>query len=379
MNTTLIYISVPGATVFESQVLSLLKEIESLKYFGKIILLAGIKDENQWQNLIERNKRYNIDVVRFKSYPNYHFYSRKQSKEFLKVFTKIVTSNTVIHLRGESFAFSVKQALKKTGKKNVKVISDIRGAAYEESSLYGKKSILLPLKLYQLKRNVKKVRKNNDFISCVSAKLKDYILERSNIEESKIVINHCMAGREFTFSQSVRDQYRKKLNINEDDILFLFITGANRAWQNTDEVIFGLANNGYKVLNLSKKEINHLNVINMFVPYNEVPNYLNASDIGVIWRNDDMVNNVASPIKFSEYVCCGLPILTNNGVELINQYIKSSNNGMIIENLVQINKEEINRLISLDRNLIGKLAQNKFSSESISKNYLSIYKQMIEE
>ena len=56
-------------------------------------------------------------------------------------------------------------------------------------------------------------------------------------------------------------------------------------------------------MNKSKKELHHKNVINKFVDYYEIPNYLNAADIAVIWRENSIVNKVASPVKFSEYIC----------------------------------------------------------------------------
>jgi len=48
------------------------------------------------------------------------------------------------------------------------------------------------------------------------------------------------------------------------------------------------------------------------VPYEEVTKYLNAVDFAVVWRDNNIVNKVASPVKFSEYVCTGLPVIANN-------------------------------------------------------------------
>lgn len=41
----------------------------------------------------------------------------------------------------------------------------------------------------------------------------------------------------------------------------------------------------------------------------EVPSYLAAADCGLLLRDSSVVNRVASPTKFAEYLACGLPVL----------------------------------------------------------------------
>ena len=38
------------------------------------------------------------------------------------------------------------------------------------------------------------------------------------------------------------------------------------------------------------------------IPYNEVGKYLNASDFGIIIRENNIINYVASPTKVNEYL-----------------------------------------------------------------------------
>ena len=134
---------------------------------------------------------------------------------------------------------------------------------------------------------------------------------------------------------------------------------------------------GYTVLNLSKQEIRLKNVINLFVPYAEVPNYLNAADIGVVWRNNDIVNNVSSPVKFSEYVCCGLPVIANDGVCLIKNYLLKTGYGKLVKTFDDINATEIKKLTHLDRNKISQYACQLFSVKVIANNYIKIYDNLL--
>ena len=62
-----------------------------------------------------------------------------------------------------------------------------------------------------------------------------------------------------------------------------------------------------------------------------MPKYLNAADAAIIWRDKSIVNKVASPVKFSEYVCCGLPVIANKTVDMINNYILKNDCGLLTD------------------------------------------------
>ena len=126
-------------------------------------------------------------------------------------------------------------------------------------------------------------------------------------------------------------------------------------------------------MNLSRQNIVHENVINLFVPYEEVTKYLNAVDFAVVWRDNNIVNKVASPVKFSEYVCTGLPVIANNGVGLIEDYINNTKFGNVIESFDEINDHLIDDLLKLQRIDICNYGHQFFSSDAILKSYMSTY------
>jgi hypothetical protein len=375
---TLIYIAKLGSTVIDSQVLYLLQEIKKRKVFSRIIFLAGVKGNADWSNELSNLSGSGLEVILYRSYPNYSFFDCKQKKEFFSILKRIASDNTVIHLRGEVFCQALKQAVNKLDSSNVKVLIDVRGAGYEETLLYNKlKPVQHQLKLLQSKRSMKSIGQSCDSVSCVSEELRQYVLKRTIIDDSKVYVNHCIAGDDFVFSNDIRLKYRDKLGIKNEDVVFVFVTGSNSKWQNAERIINSIIKMDYKILNLSKQKIHMNNVINTFVPYSEVPNYLNAADIAIVWRNDDIVNNVASPVKFSEYVCCGLPVIANNGVYLINDYISNTGYGETIKSFEDINKNIVSKLLSIDRSLITENAKNKFSSEVNISNYLKIYDKIL--
>ena len=79
-------------------------------------------------------------------------------------------------------------------------------------------------------------------------------------------------------------------------------------------------------------------MINKFVQYNEMQYYLSAADIGFIWREKSVINEIASPVKFSEFLCCGLPVIANRNVTMISEFLPKHDVGLLVNNLNQIVK-----------------------------------------
>ncbi len=59
-------------------------------------------------------------------------------------------------------------------------------------------------------------------------------------------------------------------------------------------------------------------------PFSRVAEYLMACDAGLLVRHTSLVSEVASPVKFPEYLACGLPVLAFTGIgdtcEVIERY-----------------------------------------------------------
>jgi hypothetical protein len=374
---TLIYVSATDSSVFSSQVVALLTELVKTEYFERIVLLAGVKKGQSAEEVLQIGGG-GIEVIPFRLFPNYHIFKLMQTREFRAVIKNVISGYTVIHLRGETYLAFVRNAIRYFDYKDIKILTDIRGANAEEIELY-LKGIYHPLKykakLLNAQRLIKECSKYSDYISCVSDSLKSYVVEKAGVKSDRISVNHCLASREFSFSSAKRMEFREKLKINAGELVCVFVTGGNGYYQNTLEIVSAFLKLGVKVLNLSRQNIE--GAINLFVPFDEVPGYLCAADIGIVWRNDDIVNNVASPVKFSEYTCCGLPVIANRGVHLINTYIEETGFGTLVNSFEEISLAEINELVSLDRMKISERARNQFSAPVIVKGYQSIYNKLI--
>jgi len=83
------------------------------------------------------------------------------------------------------------------------------------------------------------------------------------------------------------------------------------------------------------------------VPFSRVPDYLMACDAGLLVRHPSLVSKVASPVKFAEYLGCGLPVLAFSDIGDTEYLIRRYSIG---ECLPQDNEEamriSIRRLLS---------------------------------
>lgn len=359
-------------SVFDSQVLGLLKAINEENLFNKVYLFLGIRNENQKVQAIEKIGSSGIELAFFITYPNYPFFNsliRKRLQNAL-LSLNIEFSQVIFHTRGEVIARHLSKFIGNEYHKNI--IPDIRGTSIEEiKEFYNLNKVQIFIKVYNNKLALRSLNKFAK-ISVVSGSLKEYLVNNYNVNPEKIFITPSLAGKEFTYNEQLRQKVRIELKLNETDTLIVFSSGGTAGWQNND-ILLRLADNGIKVLNLSKKEIAHKNIINKFVSYALMPSYLCAADAAIIWREESIVNKVASPVKFSEYICCGLPVISNQVVDMIRDYIVNEDCGIVLNSLDELEIDELNTLKMKDRNSISEMAVKKFGLQKITNTYLKTY------
>ena len=281
-------------------------------------------------------------------------------------------SNCIIHIRGELLASQALNPIVQARQELEKVIVDVRGAGLEELTLYFNGAFWKKvLKKINYKIALSRLKKFSR-ITAVSESLKEYLVNSWAIKKEKISVVHCLAGKEFTFDEAKRKKTRESLGISEDTKLLVFSTGGNAGWQNTN-TLKAVISEKWTILNLSKEQIHEPHVISKYIPYEEVPAYLNAADAAVIFRDKTSVNKVACPVKFCEYVCCGLPVISDEGVDLIMDYIKSNQADGIIKKPAEIHQLNLDVLIGPDRASRAAKAQLKFGYQTIVQQYLNVY------
>lgn len=372
---SLIYFCQGIESVFDSQVLELLIFFNENKTFERIFLFLGIRDQEEENKFYNRKIPKGIDVILYKAYPNYSLFNPliRSSLSNLIEKNKTLLDKSILHVREEIVAWHLINILNK--KYHKKILPDIRGANLEE--IFENKYIL-PLQRHFKMINYRRALmglNNFEGITVVSKALKKYLIKNFNIKENKIFITPDLAGQNFSFNEIYRKKLRSELKISTNENLLVFSNGSTTEWQNwqNNDIIKSLAEKGIKILNLSQKRIEHKNVINKFIPYDEVPKYLNAADIAIIWGDKRIVTEVRSPVKFSEYICCGLPIIANDSVDVITEYLKNTGFGILLNNLDELEQEKINMLRLIDRNKISTNGIRWLGIDSISSAYSKLY------
>jgi glycosyltransferase involved in cell wall biosynthesis len=132
---------------------------------------------------------------------------------------------------------------------------------------------------------------------------------------------------------------------------------------------------------LDKCDLSRRDYVVLNLAHEEVPLNLVAADVGLLLRRDSIVNRVASPMKFSEYMSCGVPVVVSLNVGDVSNFVESRGLGMIYEadnlqvqaklrNLVAEMKHDDGRII---RVRCRQFASEHLSYESQDIIYRSIY------
>ncbi len=372
----LIYLNIGLSSVFDSQVGELLRAYEKMGEFESIILLYGWKKRSEIERIMGKFNDSNIKLVFFRAFPNYPVISWFTINSMAKELKKISGLDSYIfHVRGEVSGYYALLALKKNHLFKPRMLVDIRGASIEEIEIYSPlPGLLKRLKIYLNKTALSYLKRKEVIISAVSQELKNYLIKRE-FKDDMITVNHCIVGAAFHFDQEKRKIKRDELGLTDDDICIVFSSGGEAKWQN-EKVINEIIkmNEKFVILNLSKKEINHKRVINKLVTYQEVADYLCAADYGLLIRDNNIVNQVACPVKLVEYISCGLSIIHNASVKIMDDYQILIDSSFDLNSVLKVNCV----YPGLIRVAKSKAASSLFEIEMISGNYLKIFQEIIE-
>lgn len=256
-----------------------------------------------------------------------------------------------------------------------------------------------------LEKQISLLRKrleNADRVLVVAPKLKEVLIERYphlNLEQKAGAIRTGVDCEKCYFSEQIRNEYRKKLKL-ENKFVMIYIGNAYYSWQNVLRTIeiFKLikkqvTENAFLILlirqqdhSIVKEFIEQLNpsddeYILTQVDHEEIPKYLNASDIGMLLRHKHMMNEVASPGKFDEYVACGLPVLMTEGISNFSEKLSKTDYGIVLRDMDDDDEivRKIGPFLEYDKQKrvkISEWAKRKFSTHAYSSLYVSFLRGM---
>lgn len=164
----------------------------------------------------------------------------------------------------------------------------------------------------------------SDSIICVSKAMASYIYDKYDVDRNRLSVIPCLVDYlAYINVPRQREEMRAQLGLSD---LFVFVyCGGMASWQRVREIvrlykklcISGMRKH-FLVLttaprsfdNICKEEgLNDNQYTLMHVAQEHVPSYLGAGDMGFLLRDGSLVNRVASPVKFAEYMAAGVPVL----------------------------------------------------------------------
>lgn len=360
-------------------------------------LMTYIKEYN------EVRKYRNINCLRILISPHPIFDGMIISLYFILLSIKY--KNIIIHVRKQNP--NILDKLKVITKNVIKYIIEIEGdfeseAGYLKAHPYKpgfydsyydgaeKQKKLLPLAL-----------KKADHILVVTQNLKALFIQRYtglHLKNKMSVIPTGADANKFYYSREIRNRYRKNLNI-ENKFVFIFTGNVYYSWQNLKRTleIFKLlkdkeiVNDPFFLLLIRKQDFNiaqeFIDKIGISksdylltnVNHDEVNGYLNTADVGVLLRDDHIMNHVSSPGKLGEYLSAGLPVLTSRGIADYSEKIQSSPYGVVLNNFNDDDEVITKFSYFLDDNLREKRsewAKNIFSVQAHAGTYLGLLKSL---
>ncbi len=171
---------------------------------------------------------------------------------------------------------------------------------------------------------------------------------------------------------------RKQFGFSNNDVIMVF-SGSNFGWQSFDlirqfcEVQLNF-DERIKIVFLSKEDaaINELirkykdRIICKWLAFDEVLDFLRMCDYGILLRESNDTNNVASPTKFAEYLAAGLSVIVSDNLEF-SKLVTDNNCGIIINNDA-LKALPCNRKSFQEKEKIIKIAEHYFLKSSIVNN-----------
>jgi glycosyltransferase involved in cell wall biosynthesis len=222
-------------------------------------------------------------------------------------------------------------------------------------------------------------------------------VSQSNIE----VIPCCADFNHFCKSENQSkktQQYKKELGIVDDNFVLSYL-GSLGTWYMLDEMLdffkvlleqrsnalflFITADNPDFIYNSAmNKNIDKSKIIIASSNREDVPAYIDISDMSIFFIKPFFSKKASSPTKMAEIMGMGIPIICNNNVGDVESIMQESNSGIIIKEFSNeaYNKAilEIDNVLKKDKDEIREYSIKTFSLEEGVAKYLKIYNNLNE-
>ena len=272
-------------------------------------------------------------------------------------------------------------------------VYDVRGDLLDEVKATGAQ----PLKssIYIFLEQIALARAKH--VSVVSRPLKEIIAKRMLTHKPISIVPSCVNSFMFSASENEILQKREQLGISTDDIVLLYSGGLShyqkipemlqlwtRIHDDCSNIKFILFTNSdphslpSEIGNLDHFGDN-LQIYNL--PRGQLISMLHVADIAFLLRDDRILNKVASPVKFAEYISSGLAVVGSPNTGDISSHIVERNIGMLVSpsDLFARYDQLLEFITSFNKHKKGyslrskQLANNTYEWQSYRENFIEMY------
>ncbi|MBM3405019.1 MAG: glycosyltransferase family 4 protein [Bacteroidetes bacterium] len=355
-----------------------------MNYKGKIYLLPVFRLSDKYNLISQWIKVFMLSAI-----------IRKKLKDSKDV-------NIVLQTRSR-FNYGAFRVLKKKFP-FIKIVFDLRGAGaveYLDSKGYHKSNELKDPAIYKeyfdLIDKESKMIRLSDIAFCVSDNMKSY-LEKGDYSlntENVVVVPGAADEEVFHFDKNIRAAKRAELGITEKTT-FIYSGGLKNFYQKKD-LVFEFAARLLKedsktvficltkdlgmVPELARKyQIDPDRMIVKFIKDpREVNAFLNAADLGLIFRDNMATNLVSSPTKAAEYLLAGIPLMISQNVGDYSAFIEKHKMGVVVDNILdhmmEAYRTHFNTLIPRDE--ISRISNAVYSKQANLQKILTSYEEKL--
>lgn len=263
-----------------------------------------------------------------------------------------------------------------------KIIFDARGF-WIESRFDGKiwkNNILYKTCFLFMKKLERKFYAKSSCIIVLTRDAKEWLIESEKIKSEKIVVIPCASD----ITCKVNEEYARHV--------IPCIHGCLTDWYEYEKMFYFLSlivkrlNTSFFILTHDIEKAKSL-MLKFEIPFEkgnlksvgheEIPHYLKDASLGIIFLKDTFSMKGAFPVRLSEYICCGVPVVCNRtgGLKFVEEYscgvvLESINEDFLSNNFQYI----VHRVMQLNRKKIQEIGAKFLSLDAISKSYQELYK-----
>lgn len=381
--------------VFDSQVLEYLQKLKKVSCIEDVELLLfrhqqNLKRKEQVENKIKKYVdkyktffslappltmlQLKIDALRLKRYVQ---------KTYLK------SESVAVICRGDFATYIAAKAF--SNMPNSRILYDNRGLPVEESLMAHPEGKIHAINRAIKRKSVLYAKDHCDMYNFVTNPMREYDITEYNYSQS---IPYTIIPTLYRADELDKQELafiKKREHYSEDDYIITYV-GSAAIWQSTEQLIelikaiderykkvryFILTNGDMPGFDGLPKNLKRRITIKSVI-HQEMKYYLHISNVGIVIRDNNIVNRVAAPTKIAEYLTSGIKILYSGDIGILtdlgnltegNQMINIDSSGRWLDVIGEDMKDPTRCLDILVTNYFDMESRQKDTIEMINNSF----------